>query len=256
MTEPKPLHKFQKELIQKIQEMAAAGEIVFPENYSYVNAIRSAFMIMEDTKDKSGKSIIERINSQSSISKGIIYMVSMGLNPSKNQVYLIEKHGKLNVVRSYFGTVAMLKRIDNILDVNAEVIFEGDEFSYTMKQARKIVNHEQSFERLGSKIRGAYATIVYRDSSGVVREASEVMNEDEIKEAWKASKTKLDGVHKNYPQEMRKRTVLNRACKMHVNTSDDSSLDFAIHSFNNTHGMSEDAPPPNEGEVIDVPVEE
>src|SRR5699024_3228890 len=41
--------------------------------------------------------------------------------------------------------------------------------------------------------------------------------------AWGQSKTQQD-VHKKFPQEMAKRTVINRAAKAFINTSDDSDL--------------------------------
>lgn len=40
------------------------------------------------------------------------------------------------------------------------------------------------------------------------------------------------GAHKNFTEEMAKKSVINRACKMYANTSDDS--DVLIEAFNNT----------------------
>ncbi len=59
---------------------------------------------------------------------------------------------------------------------------------------------------------------------------TEIMSFEEIEEAWKQSqmvydgKFKEDGTHRRFPQEMAKKTVINRACKKLLNSSDDSSL--------------------------------
>src|SRR5690625_7696181 len=49
------------------------------------------------------------------------------------------------------------------------------------------------------------------------------MTRKEIDASWGQSKTG-QAVHKKFPQEMAKRTVINRAAKAFINTSDDSDL--------------------------------
>lgn len=59
------------------------------------------------------------------------------------------------------------------------------------------------------------------------------MNINQIKNAWNQGYAKGgSGAHKNFTDEMAKKTVINRACKMFANTSDDS--DLLIEAFNNT----------------------
>jgi len=59
------------------------------------------------------------------------------------------------------------------------------------------------------------------------------MGKDQIIAAWKQSrqkpfddsgKLKHDSTHATFPDEMVKRTVLNRACKRYINTSSDNAL--------------------------------
>jgi recombination protein RecT len=60
----------------------------------------------------------------------------------------------------------------------------------------------------------------------------EVMTMDEIRMAWKKSqmwgkdqdKERKGSTHDEYRQEMAKKTVINRACKRFLNSSDDGSL--------------------------------
>jgi recombination protein RecT len=56
------------------------------------------------------------------------------------------------------------------------------------------------------------------------------MTKKEIDKSWSKAKTK--NVQNDFPQEMAKRTVINRAAKAFINTSDDS--DLLIESINNT----------------------
>lgn len=49
-----------------------------------------------------------------------------------------------------------------------------------------------------------------------------VMTKKEIDKSWAQAKTK--NVQNNFPQEMAKRTVINRAAKQFFNTSDDNDL--------------------------------
>ena len=59
-----------------------------------------------------------------------------------------------------------------------------------------------------------------------------VMTKEEIDKSWQQSRSKNNKVQQNFGQEMAKRTVLNRAAKMFINTSDDS--DLLTGAINNT----------------------
>ena len=59
------------------------------------------------------------------------------------------------------------------------------------------------------------------------------------------SRSSKQTVHKEFPDQMAKRTVINRACKMFFNTSDDS--DLLIDSFNATGDVYD-----NEENIPDV----
>jgi recombination protein RecT len=59
------------------------------------------------------------------------------------------------------------------------------------------------------------------------------MNITQIKNSWNQGYAKgKSGAHTNFTDEMAKKTVINRACKMFVNTSDDS--DILVEAFNNS----------------------
>ena len=61
----------------------------------------------------------------------------------------------------------------------------------------------------------------------------EIMNIGQIRKAWNQGAAKgASGAHINFTDEMAKKTVINRACKLFFNTSDDS--DLLIDAFNKT----------------------
>ena len=153
-------------------------------------------------------------------------MVLQGLAVSKNQGYFIVYGNKLEFQRSYFGTVALAKRTGGITkEPIANVIYEGDEFIYEILPETaqiKIIKHDQKIENIdNSKIKAAYALIKLADGTSQIA----LMSMQQIRAAWNQGATKGQSpAHKNFPDEMAKKTVIGRACKMIINSSDDAWL--------------------------------
>jgi recombination protein RecT len=214
--------------IRKFQE---TGELHFPANYSAENAMKQAWLALQEVKDKAGKPALEACT-RDSIANALLSMVVQGLSPDKKQCYFIVYGKSLTLQRSYFGTMAVAKRVcPAIDDIYAEVIYEGDEFDYEIRRGKtRITKHAQSLENINKdKIIAAYCTVVYKDDS----EVSTIMTLDQIKEAWRKSKVNpvnAEGTispgstHEKYTEEMCKKTVIGRACKPIINSSDDSSI--------------------------------
>lgn len=209
---------------EKVRQFQERGEIHFPANYSPENAMKSAWLLLQTTQDKNYKPVLESC-SKDSIANALLDMVVQGLNPAKKQGYFIAYGNKLTFQRSYFGTMAVTKRVTGASDIDAQIIYQGDEFEYEVIRGRKVITkHKSKFENIDdSKIIGAYCTIFWPDKP----EYTEIMTMQEIKQAWKKSKQGPDkegSTHNEFPGEMAKRTVINRACKSYMNTSDDGSL--------------------------------
>ena len=153
-------------------------------------------------------------------------MVLQGLAVSKNQGYFIVYGDKLEFQRSYFGTVALAKRTGGITkDPVANIIYEGDEFVYEINPETaqiKILKHDQKIENIdNNKIKAAYALIKLPDCTSQIG----LMSMQQIRAAWNQGPTKGQSpAHKNFPDEMAKKTVIGRACKLIINSSDDAWL--------------------------------
>jgi len=210
----------------KIEELQSEG-LSLPPNYSYSNALKSAFFKLQEVKDRSNRPALE-VCTKDSIANSLLDMVVQGLSPAKTQCYFVVYGTQLQMLRSYFGTQAVLKRLNDVNDIWANVIYEGDEFEYEIDRGiDKLISHKTQFQNRDNEIIGAYAVIQKADGEEILTP----MTRKEIEASWGQSKTQ-QAVHKKFPQEMAKRTVINRAAKAFINTSDDS--DLLVESINNT----------------------
>lgn len=210
----------------KLGELQKEG-LVIPPNYSASNALKSAFFKLQEVKDKSGRPALEACT-KDSIANALLDMTVQGLSPAKTQCYFVVYGSKLQLSRSYFGTQTVLKRLSTVKDIWANVIYQDDEFDYENYHGReRLISHKTKFENRDKDILGAYAIVQTTDDEEILT----VMTKKEIEASWSQSKTS-QAVHKKFPQEMAKRTVINRAAKAYINTSDDS--DLLIEAINNT----------------------
>lgn len=223
-------------VMERVNAMEKAGEIQFPAGYSVGNALRSAWLAIQETVDMNKRPALE-VCTKNSIANALLNTVIQGLNPAKKQVYYIVYGDKLQAQRSYFGTMAVLKRLAGVKDIYADVVYEGDSFDvHKQKGLWVIEEHDSKPENIDpSKIKYAYAVI--QTETG---DYTEIMTKAQIDQSWSKSRSKDQTVHKEFPDQMAKRTVINRACKFFVNSSDDS--DLLTTAFADTGDMYADEP--------------
>lgn len=211
-------------ILTRVEEMRTEG-LALPKNYNASNALNVAFLKLVDMQVKY-KPLLEVVT-RKSVQESLLNMVLQGLSPAKNQVYFIPYGNQLQMQRSYFGTQAALKRLDGVNDIWAEVIREDEAFEFKNENGRKrLVKHEQTFETLDNNIIGAYAVIDTKEDGQLL----EIMTKKQIDTSWSQAKT--SNVHNKFGDQMAMRTVINRAAKNYINTSDDS--DLLVHAINDT----------------------
>ena len=211
------------DVASKLDELKKDGGLAIPANYNPANALKSAFFEMANSP--SGN-LLEKC-SRNSIANSLLNMAIQGLSPAKKQCYFIPYGQNLSMQRSYFGTQKVVKSLTNVEDIWATIIYEGDEFEIEIEGGReRISKHTTSFLNRDNDIIGAYCIIKKSDGEEVLT----VMTRKEIEASWSQSKNK--SVQNKFPQEMAKRTVINRAAKAFINTSDDS--DALIQAVNDT----------------------
>lgn len=234
-------NKFIDGLAAQLEEKKKFG-LAFPENYSVSNALNSAYLMLQDmtVKRKVGNDCIEKkvldVCTKQSIASSLMDMTVQALNPMKKQCYFVTFGDKLTLMRSYQGTMAVARRV-GATDIRAEVIYEGDTFKYHIENGYKVIDeHIQDFKNIDNeKIAGAYAIVDHPNFTPYV----EIMNIAQIKKAWakgKADLSKANDVHNEFADQMAKKTVINRACKNFINSSDDAYL---METFDRTPNNEE-----------------
>ena len=253
---------FDKNTLQKtenkIENMLENGSLDLPPDYSWSNALHSMWLQLQDTEDKNGTPVWKSCT-KASVMKGLIEMIMQGLDPSKSQVYPIAYGDTLQMQRSNFGDEALLRRLYDVEDLDAQLIYEGDEVSYTIEDGRIFIDsHEQSLkDRLNNEIVAAYATIRFSNQPFYTA----LMGIDEIEKAWAQRRGKdKSKAHKNFAGEMAKKTVISRACKRYNNASDDSAVlsgaeDLSMERAREKQVKSEKEDQ-GEGELIDIDEDE
>ncbi|AJK28100.1 RecT-like ssDNA annealing protein [Bacillus phage Palmer] len=231
ITEQKAKLTIVEQVENRVQKLQENNQLHFPKNYSPTNALKSAWLVLQETKagKNAGYAPVLQYCSQSSIANALFDMVVQGLNPSKKQGYFLCYGKSLTFQRSYFGTMAVTKSVAGAKTINAMTIHDGDDVQYEIKKGRIIdIEHKQSFGSIDKPVIGAYCTIDFGNDDIFI----EVMTIKEIRQAWSKSqswkagqeKESANSVHGQFTVEMAKKTVINRACKKFLNSSDDASL--------------------------------
>lgn len=207
---------FTEGMVVKIKQKERFG-LTFPKDYNYTNEFMSAMLILQDTVDMNKKPVLQSCT-RASIENALIDMVTDGLSMRKKQCYPVAYAGKLSCQPSVYGATCVARRY-GLDDINAEVVYEGDKFRYTIMNGKKtIVEHTQEIDNIDNdKIKGAYAVAVMKD--GTVK--TEVMTIKQIKTAWKQGfgyKENGNGVHQKFTDQMAMKTVKNRLLKSINNT--------------------------------------
>lgn len=248
---------------ERIRGLTLKNEINLPSDYSAENALKAAWLTLQEATDKDGNPVL-RVCTANSISMALFNMIVMGLNPAKKQCYFIAYGKTLACQPSYFGDMAMAIRLSPVVSSFAyEVVYAGDVLTYKIDKGKKIItNHEQTLETVqGGEIVAAYC-MALDDNGAVIR--TEIMTMDDIKRSWKQSKMnpinaegviKEGSTHAKFTREMALKTVIRKVCKPIVNSSSDGYLQLAVHSSSGAEASERlelEMGKANTGEIIDI----
>ena len=228
------------EVLDRIAQFRTEGALALPRDYSPENAIKNAQLVISEVTDRNKKPALE-VCTKTSVAQALLDTVLQGLNPGKKQCYYIVYGNKLLMQRSLYGEMHLARSVcPDIEGIYPEIVYEGDVFRYSKKRGRTVVEtHEQKLENMQHPIVAAYCTVVFRDGS----EQTTIMTYEEILASWRMSrqspfddsgKLKPGSTHAKFPAEMCKRTVVRRACKPIINSSDDSNLKLAFYRSDDT----------------------
>lgn len=208
-------------VFNKVVDLQARGAIDFPNNYSVGNALKSAYLILQEAKTREKKPVLQ-VCTQESIANTLLDMVVQGLNPTKQQCYFIPYGNQLTLSRSYLGTIALTKRLKGVKDVVAYPIYKNDKLDIgfdILTGKTKINEYKPALDHKAQDLIGALGIVVGENEILYL----EYMNMEQIRNAWNQGTMKGNSpAHKNFPDQMAIKTVINRVCKKYVNAADDS----------------------------------
>ncbi len=210
-------------VLDRVTAMQDAGELVLPTDYHAGNALKSAWLYLQTVADKNGTKAIDKCTKES-ICNCLLEMVIKGEHP-KQHCYFIPCGNSLEFWERYTGKLMRAKRDTEIAQVNAQVIYEKDVFTYTVDEngQYQFVSHQTDMANIDiAKIRGAYAVVINKDGSRHL----EVMTLDQIRKAWGQGAARGNsGAHVNFTDQMAKKTIISRACKIALDSTTDGDQD-------------------------------
>jgi recombination protein RecT len=228
---------------ERVGELLEAGNLRLPPAYAWQNAIRGAWLHLQELRfafgPKKGELVLANV-AQASVANALLDMVIQGLAVHRKQGYFIPYGAALTFQRSYFGSIAVARTVAGLKHAHAEIVYDGDVFEYEIIAGRKhVTRHVQKLDAVRKgEIIAAYAVLEFDEPA---RDRAEIMVIDEIRRSWGQSRnTRDDRPHVAFPEEMARRTVLNRALKPIVNSATDDYL--LLDAFNRDAASSiEDA---------------
>ena len=212
-------------VMKRIGELQQGG-ISMPKGYSTNNQIQLAFLKLASLQDKNGQPILPTVTPQS-VANALLTMCIKGLSLEKSQCAFVKYGNELQLQTQYQGTIAMAKRY-GAGDPQAQVIYQDDDFEYTINPRtgkKEIIRHDQKLANISNdKIIGAWCIVPYAEHPEWEPKV-EVMTIAEIRQSWAQGKAHGESVaHRNFTQEMAKKTVIGRACKLFIETSSDAGI--------------------------------
>lgn len=206
-------------VMKQVEELQQTGGLVLPKDYNVGNALKSAWIYLQTIETRTKQKAID-VCTKLSICNCLLEMVIRGQHPKKH-CYFIACGNSLEYWERYTGKLLRAKRDTNIQDVVAQIIYEGDNFVYGVDKNGyyQLIKHETAIENINNeKIKAAYAVVIYKDGSKHL----EVMTMDQIRKSWQQGAARgTSGAHQNFTDQMCKKTVIARACKIELDSATD-----------------------------------
>ena len=198
----------------------AEGKMKVPEGYDVGSEMFSAMLAIAQTRDKNGRPALQVCTQESILSE----------LKDKKQGYPIGMGDGLHIRRSNFGSQCVFNRMFPDYKATADVIYEGDEYILEHDDIYEFDNIRITSRKLENRdkpIVAAYGVIT--DMRTKERVGGCVMTIKEIKASCSHAKTQ--NVHKEFPQEMAKRTVMNRMLKNWINASPSNGNTSMVEAY-------------------------
>jgi len=151
--------------------------------------------------------------SKASVFKCLLDLAAMGIEPNGRDAHLIPFEDRragvttCTLVVDYKGLVQCVRRAPGVVDIQADVVCENDDFEFS-QGGNKYLKHSFAFGKPRGKVVGAYSYVTTTEG-----DSFEVMTLEEIEEVRRASRSGNSGPWKTHFGEMAKKTVFRRHTK-------------------------------------------
>ena len=202
-------------VLNSVNSLTKTNQLTLPKNYSVENALKFAFLELQQSR------LLD--TDKNALSTALLNMCVQGLSPQKKQCYFINYGGKVSLMRSYHGDRAVAKLSGIVKDIQAYVIYDGDEvnISYDAETNYLVVEHKTDFKNWNNKIIGAYAVAIMPDGT----KRYDLMTIERINKSWNMSSNKNGNKLQNdFTTDACQRTVTRHLVKNLFNQSNDDSL--------------------------------
>jgi recombination protein RecT len=141
-------------------------------------------------------------------------MVGLEVDSGLGHAYLVPFKQECTLILGYRGLVQLMHRSATVRSISAQVVRDGDEFSYnfglepTLRHVPAVVPADEEFA--GQKVTYAYVVITYTDGM----KQFDVMHRKEIDKVRARSRAGHSGPWVTDYPEMAKKTVLRRLAKL------------------------------------------
>lgn len=207
---------------EKAFKNANPYELSFAQEFGFaVMAIQNNPYLLNCTPDSIKSAVVS------------VALTGISLNPALKYAYLVPRKskGELKCILdiSYMGMIKILTDAGAVKYVDADVVHEEDNFTYSKGTEPKLDHKYELMKDRGPMI-GAYAIAYFRDGGYQF----ELMRKDEIEkvrntsESWKAEKTRQYSPWETWTDEMWKKTVLKRLFKILPKTQFSEQLISAL----------------------------
>jgi recombination protein RecT len=160
---------------------------------------------------------------------GTACQLGLEIGPAKGEAYLVPFKQDCTLIVGYRGLAELARRSGKVLDIDADVVCEGDAFRYG-RNPLPFLEHEPTLDERGD-VTHVYAVAVL--PGGIVKYA--VLEAGEVDSIRRRSRSGSSGPWASDWREMAKKTAIRRLCKLLPMSSE---LAAAIEHDNRTDGLA------------------
>ena len=194
-----------KTIGDNLREMLEKKASALPKNFNETRFLQNCLVVLSDTKD------IEKCQPKD-IARTLLKGAFLGLDFFNKECYPIIYGGQVQFQTDYKGEIKVSKRwsTNPIKDIYGKVVRKGDEFEAFVNEGRQVLNFKPLSFNDGEVI-GAFAVVYFQDGSMLYDEMSKQAIEKTRQDYSKCPKSPA---WIKSPDEMYKKTVIRRLCKL------------------------------------------